>query len=116
MLSHLYLLSKLTYFINKVCLAKMLLVKEVVNFATDSLVLQNKLLNDANLISDIKLPWPQGEFQLIILEISGHHNHGGRWNLHFKFFLSIYFLKELILFVKIFHKYNRLRRNNSLLI
>ena len=37
----------------------------------------------------------QWEFQLSISEILGHHNEGWLRNLHFKFFLSIYLLKEL---------------------
>ena len=37
---------------------------------------------------------PQWEFQLIISEILGHCNQGWPRNLHVKFFLSIYLLKE----------------------
>ena len=39
----------------------------------------------------------QWEFQVIMSEILGHHNQGWPKNLHFKFFLSIYLLKELIM-------------------
>ena len=37
----------------------------------------------------------QWEFQLSVSEILGHHNQGWARNLHFKFFLLIYLLKEL---------------------
>ena len=39
----------------------------------------------------------QWEFQLIILEILGDHTQGWSKNLRFKFFLSIYLLKKIVM-------------------
>ena len=43
--------------IKDVLLNKEQLVTETSNFTFESLVLQNRLLNDAHSISDVKLPW-----------------------------------------------------------
>ena len=57
----------------------------------------------------------QWEFQIISLEILGYHNQRWRRNLPFQTFPVDYFVKKGYRVVKILHKYNRLRRNNSLL-
>ena len=44
----------------------------------------------------------QWEFQLIISGILGHHNQKSPMNLHFKFFLLIYLLKEPIMLWKFY--------------
>ena len=53
-------------------------------------------------------------FQFILSWILICHNKGCPRNFDFKFFLLIYLIKKLML--KIFHKYDGLHMNNSLLI
>ena len=55
------------------------------------------------------------EFQLIMLDILGHHNQGWPRNLHFKLYLFYLFVKGVYQVVKILLKY-KLDRNNRLLI
>ena len=56
------------------------------------------------------------EFQLIILDILGHHNQGCSRDLHFKLYLFYLFVKGVYQVVKILLRYNGLHRNNRLLI
>ena len=53
-----------------------------------------RLMDFPEFVINHELRW---EFQLIISEILGHHKQGWPRNLHFKFLLSIYLLKRMIM-------------------
>ena len=54
----------------------------------------SRLMNFLQFAINLESQW---EFQLIISDVLDHHNQGWPRNLHFKFFLSIYLLKKLIM-------------------